>query len=81
MLILVEPTSAVDAHSEARIAERLAKARAGRTTLVVTTSPLVLDRTDQVVYVQDGRLHAQGTHRELLDTSPEYTATVTRGED
>ncbi|WP_343954418.1 ABC transporter ATP-binding protein, partial [Nonomuraea longicatena] len=81
VLILVEPTSAVDAHSEARIAERLAKARAGRTTLVVTTSPLVLDRTDQVVYVQDGRLHAQGTHRELLDTSPEYTATVTRGED
>jgi ABC-type multidrug transport system fused ATPase/permease subunit len=81
VLILVEPTSAVDAHSEARIADRLAKARAGRTTLVCTTSPLVLDRTDHVIYVENGRVLAEGTHRELLGTSPAYSATVTRGED
>ncbi|WP_336208079.1 ABC transporter ATP-binding protein [Nonomuraea sp. LPB2021202275-12-8] len=81
VLILVEPTSAVDAHSEARIAERLVKARAGRTTLVCTTSPLVLDRTDQVIFVEDGRVHAEGAHRDLLDSSPAYAATVTRGED
>ncbi|MFJ2028911.1 ABC transporter ATP-binding protein [Streptosporangium sp. NPDC087985] len=81
VLILIEPTSAVDAHSEARIADRLAKARAGRTTLVCTTSPLVLDRTDQVIYVEDGIVRAQGTHRELLATVPAYTALVTRGED
>ncbi|MEU6717780.1 ABC transporter ATP-binding protein [Nonomuraea sp. NPDC046802] len=81
VLILVEPTSAVDAHSEARIAERLAKARAGRTTLICTTSPLVLDRTDHVIYVEDGRVLAEGTHRQLLDGSPQYAAAVTRGED
>ncbi|MEO3872634.1 ABC transporter ATP-binding protein [Nonomuraea sp. B12E4] len=81
VLILVEPTSAVDAHTEARIADRLGKARAGRTTLVCTTSPLVLDRTDHVIYMADGRMLAEGTHRQLLDTSPEYAATVTRGED
>ena len=81
VLILVEPTSAVDAHSEARIAERLAKARAGRTTLVCTTSPLVLDRTDHVIYVRDGVVHAEGTHRELLATEPAYAAVVTRGAD
>ncbi|TDD46823.1 ABC transporter ATP-binding protein [Nonomuraea terrae] len=81
VLVLVEPTSAVDAHSEARIAERLAKARAGRTTLICTTSPLVLDRADHVIHVQGGRVRAEGTHRELLDGSPEYAATVTRGED
>ncbi|TDC05175.1 ABC transporter ATP-binding protein [Nonomuraea longispora] len=81
VLILVEPTSAVDAHSEARIAGRLAKARAGRTTLVCTTSPLVLDRTDHVIYVEDGRVLAEGTHRQLLDNTPAYAATVTRGED
>ena len=40
VLVLVEPTSAVDAHTEARIAARLAAARAGRTTVVCTTSPL-----------------------------------------
>ncbi|SDJ56077.1 ABC-type multidrug transport system, ATPase and permease component [Nonomuraea maritima] len=81
VLILVEPTSAVDAHSEARIAERLAKARAGRTTLVCTTSPLVLDHTDHVIHVHDGRVRAEGPHRRLLDSSPDYAATVTRGED
>ncbi|MBB2913481.1 ABC-type multidrug transport system fused ATPase/permease subunit [Streptosporangium becharense] len=81
VLILVEPTSAVDAHSEARIADRLAKARAGRTTLVCTSSPLVLDRTDHVIYVEGGVVRAQGAHRELLASHPAYSAVVTRGED
>ncbi|MEV4748200.1 ABC transporter ATP-binding protein [Streptosporangium sp. NPDC049248] len=81
VLILIEPTSAVDAHSEARIADRLAKARAGKTTLVCTTSPLVLDRTDHVIYVEGGVVRAQGTHRELLAAHPGYTAVVTRGEE
>jgi ABC-type multidrug transport system fused ATPase/permease subunit len=67
ILVLVEPTSAVDAHTEARIAARLADARRGRTTLVVTASPLVLDHVDEVQLVEDGRLVARGTHAELLD--------------
>ncbi|MBD3136688.1 ABC transporter ATP-binding protein [Microbispora bryophytorum] len=85
ILILVEPTSAVDAHTEARVAERLGKARAGRATLVCTTSPLVLDRADHVLYVEGGVVRAEGTHRALLETEPAYRATVTReltrGED
>jgi ABC-type multidrug transport system fused ATPase/permease subunit len=81
VLVLVEPTSAVDAHTEARIGGRLSAARAGRTTVVCTTSPLVLDQADHVIYVESGRVAAEGTHRELLDTSPAYAATVTRGED
>ncbi|GLX08541.1 ABC transporter ATP-binding protein [Microbispora sp. NBRC 16548] len=85
ILILVEPTSAVDAHTEARVAERLGKARAGRATLVCTTSPLVLDRADHVLYVEGGVVRAEGSHRALLETEPAYRATVTReltrGED
>ena len=81
VLVLVEPTSAVDAHTEARIAGRLSGVRAGRTTVVCTTSPLVLDRADHVVYVEAGRVVAEGTHRDLLDREPRYAATVTRGED
>jgi ABC-type multidrug transport system fused ATPase/permease subunit len=80
VLILVEPTSAVDAHTEARIAGRLAKARSGRTTIVCTTSPLVLDRADHVAYVEDGKVIAEGTHRDLLDGEPRYAVTVTREE-
>jgi ABC-type multidrug transport system fused ATPase/permease subunit len=81
VLVLVEPTSAVDAHTEARIADRLRGARAGRTTVLVTTSPLVLDRADRVVLVEDGRVVAEGTHRELLRSRPDYKEIVTRGED
>ena len=80
-LILVEPTSAVDAHTEARIARRLREARAGRTTVVVTTSPLVLDQADRVVLVDEGRVVVEGTHRELLQGRPDYRATVTREEE
>ena len=60
VLVLVEPTSAVDAHTEARIARRLAEARAGRTTVLVTASPLVLDRVDHVVLLGGGRVLAAG---------------------
>lgn len=81
ILILVEPTSAVDAHTEARIAARIKPHRQGLTTLITTTSPLVLDHADRVAYVEDGKVIAQGTHRELLAGEPRYRAVVTRGED
>jgi ABC-type multidrug transport system fused ATPase/permease subunit len=81
VLVLVEPTSAVDAHTEVRIARRLREARAGRTTAVVTTSPLVLDQADLVVLIEGGRVVAQGRHRDLLRERPDYRETVTRGED
>ena len=82
VLVLIEPTSAVDAHSEARIAERLVAARAGRTTVVVTASPLVLDRVDEVVLVGDGAVVGRGTHRTLLadrgGPGARYRAVVSR---
>ena len=80
ILILVDPTSAVDAHTEARIARRLREARSGRTTVVLSASPLVLDQAERVVFLEDGRVAATGTHRELLQLSPAYRATVTREE-
>ena len=52
ILVLVEPTSAVDAHTEARIAAGCATHRAGRTTVVTTSSPLVLDAVDEVAYLR-----------------------------
>ncbi|MEP7034771.1 MAG: ABC transporter ATP-binding protein [Actinomycetota bacterium] len=79
-LVLVEPTSSVDAHTEARIAARLAGARAGRTTVVMTASPLLLDTADAVILLTDGKATARGTHRELMATSTAYKDTVIRGE-
>lgn len=78
ILVLVEPTSAVDAHTEARIAARLRTHRAGQTTVVTTSSPLMLDTCDQVAFLVDGRIVATGTHEQLLEDSPSYRAVVTR---
>lgn len=78
VLLAAEPTSAVDAHTEAVIADRLAAARSGRTTLVTTTSPLLLDRADIVHYLVEGRVAATGTHRELLETQPGYRQLISR---
>ncbi|GGX16827.1 multidrug ABC transporter permease [Streptomyces chryseus] len=78
VLVLDEPTSAVDSHTEARVAAGVKRLRSGRTTVVFASSPLVLDQADQVVLVHEGEVAAAGTHRELLHTDPRYRAVVTR---
>ncbi|MEU9669899.1 ABC transporter ATP-binding protein [Streptomyces bobili] len=78
VLVLDEPTSAVDSHTEARIAEGLRDIRRGRTTIMFTSSPLLLDRADRVVLVHEGLVVATGVHRELLQSEPRYRAVVTR---
>jgi ABC-type multidrug transport system fused ATPase/permease subunit len=79
-LVLVEPTSAVDTHTEARIALRLAGARTGRTTVVMTASPLMLDQADAVILLSDGIATERGTHKELMATSTAYRDAVDREE-
>ena len=81
ILILVEPTSAVDAHTEARIAERVAAYRNGRTTVVTSVSPLWLHHADRVVLLEGGRVVAVGAHEELLATSAAYRRVVARSLD
>ena len=79
VMLLVEPTSAVDAHTEARIAARVAERRRGRTTLVTTASPLWLRHADEIALIVDGRVDVIGTHEELLATSAAYRDVVARG--
>ncbi len=78
VLVLVEPTSAVDAHTEAEIGVRLRRARRGRTTVVVTASPLLLHQADTVALLDQGRVVETGTHEELLHGSAAYRRVVTR---
>ncbi|MCF3137024.1 ABC transporter transmembrane domain-containing protein [Streptomyces olivochromogenes] len=78
VLLAVEPTSALDAHTESTVAHRLGAAREGRTTVLTTTSPLVLDRADTVHYLVDGKVAASGTHQRLLVEEPGYRALVAR---
>lgn len=78
VLVLDEPTSAVDSHTEARIADGVRSLRTGRTTVVFTSSPLLLDHADRVVLVHEGEVVAVGVHRELVHGEPRYRAVVTR---
>ncbi|WP_200871833.1 ABC transporter ATP-binding protein [Actinomadura welshii] len=76
VLVLHDPTTAVDAVTEARIAEGLRALRRGRTTVVVTTSPALLAVTDRVVLVSGGRTGDAATHSELAARHDGYRATV-----
>ncbi|WP_202925727.1 ABC transporter ATP-binding protein [Goekera deserti] len=78
VLLAVEPTSALDAHTEAAVAGGLRAARAGRTTMLTSTSPLVLDRVDTVHVLREGRVVATGSHRELLAADGWYRSIVAR---
>nr|WP_315503633.1 ABC transporter ATP-binding protein [Actinomyces oris] len=90
-LVLIEPTSALDSHTEARVAAQVHRARAGRTTVVVTASPLVLEACDEVVLLDSGGAELlRSTHRELMAMArdgdaqaADYRAVVSRamGED
>jgi ABC-type multidrug transport system fused ATPase/permease subunit len=81
ILVLVEPTSAVDAHTESRIAERVTALRHGRTTVVCTVSPLWLHHADRVVLLQDGEVVADGEHAGLLADDAVYRGVVARSLD
>ncbi|MBW0101280.1 ABC transporter ATP-binding protein [Pseudonocardia sp. KRD291] len=76
VLVLHDPTTAVDAVTEAEIAAGIAAMRRGRTTVLLTTSPALLGVTDRVVVLSSGRVHADGTHASLMD-DPDYRAMVT----
>ncbi|MFD8259951.1 ABC transporter transmembrane domain-containing protein [Streptomyces griseoluteus] len=78
VLLAVEPTSALDAHTESAVAHRLREAREGRTTVVTSTSPLLLDVADTVLFLVDGKVAASGPHRLLLDREKGYRALVAR---
>lgn len=80
IVVLDDPTSAVDAHTEARIASRLKQIRGAQTTVVFTTSPLLLDHTDQVTMIVDAKVSAVGNHFELLKQNETYRRLVVRGE-
>jgi ABC-type multidrug transport system fused ATPase/permease subunit len=79
VLILIDPTSAVDAHTETRMAEGITRLRHGRATVVFTTSILLLGQADNVVLVIDGTVAAEGTHEALFGQDPRYRALVERG--
>ncbi|GAA1441367.1 ABC transporter ATP-binding protein [Nocardiopsis tropica] len=82
VLVLHDPTTAVDAVTEEAIARGVAAARSGRAapgaTLVVAASPALLSRADRVVVLVDGRVRSTGTHARLVEEDRHYGEAVLR---
>jgi putative ABC transport system ATP-binding protein len=76
VLVLHDPTTAVDAATEARIATGLRELRRGRSTLVLTTSPALLAASDHVIVLADGAVADSGPHEDLLRRNAAYRTAV-----
>ncbi|MFD5973995.1 ABC transporter ATP-binding protein [Streptomyces bacillaris] len=76
VLVVHDPTTAVDAATEARIATGIRRARTGRTTVLVTSSPALLAATDRVVLIDGGTVAAEAPHEDLVRDHPVYRSAV-----
>jgi len=74
VLVLDDPLSALDVHTEAEVEAALRRVLGGVTALVVAHRPSTVQLADRVAMLRDGVIAAVGTHRELLAADPEYRA-------
>ena len=81
VLVLDDPLSALDVHTEALVEEALARILAGTTALVVVHRPSTLALADRVAFLADGRVAATGSHHDLLETVPAYRAVLAQEAD
>jgi ATP-binding cassette subfamily B protein len=80
VLILDDATSSVDPTKEHEIRDALAEVMRDRTTIVIAHRPATIALADRVVLIGDGRIVADGTHEELLRTSPAYREVLAAAE-
>jgi len=76
ILILDDSVSAVDTKTEKRILENLHTTRAGRTTILIAHRISTIERMDKILFIDDGKLVAVGTHENLYQTCEEYRKMV-----
>ena len=74
VLILDDPLSALDVHTEERVTRALHEILAGSTALVVAHRPSTVALADTVALLSGGVIAARGSHRQLLASNPEYAA-------
>jgi len=78
VLVLDDPLSALDVHTEARVEEALRPILADRTALVVVHRPSTISLADRAALIDDGRIVATGSHRDLLASEPRYAAILSQ---
>ena len=80
VLILDDPLSALDVHTEERVTRALGEVLAGTTALVVAHRPSTVALADRVALLDGGVIAATGSHRELMTAYPAYAALMSMGE-
>lgn len=76
VLVVHDPTTAIDSATESRIAAGVRELRRGRTTVLVTSSPALLAVADRVALIDGGRLSALAPHEDLVRRSADYRTAV-----
>lgn len=78
VLVLDDPLSALDVHTEALVEEALARVLHGTTALIVVHRPSTVALADRVALLRDGAVAAVGTHSELMASEPAYRAVLSQ---
>jgi ATP-binding cassette subfamily B protein len=73
IIILDEPTTGLDNASERAVTEALQRLTTGKTTFTISHNLQSVENADLILYLENGRIVEQGTHRELLDIGGRYT--------
>jgi ATP-binding cassette, subfamily B, bacterial len=77
LLVLDDPLSALDIHTETQVQDALREVLATTTALVIAHRPATVQLADRVAVLDGGQIVATGSHGRLLETSPEYVALMT----
>ena len=78
ILVLDDPLSALDVHTEALVEKALRRLLAGTTALLVVHRPSTVALADRVALLEDGTIRAVGTHSELMREEPSYRAVLSQ---
>jgi ATP-binding cassette subfamily B protein len=81
VLVLDDPLSALDVHTEDRVEQALRPILAECTALVVVHRPSTVALADRAAFVDDGRIVATGSHQDLLVREPRYAAILSQAAD
>lgn len=72
IVIMDEATSSIDTVTEKKIQDSMLKVLAGKTAMIVAHRLSSIIDADNIIYFKDGQIKNQGTHRQLMETSPDY---------
>ncbi len=76
ILILDDSVSAVDTETERTIIGNLKETRKGKTTILIAHRVSTVEKLDKIIFVDDGKILAVGSHDQLIESSPEYRRTA-----